>query len=450
MAKAPALLPGYQYRILPNGGDLAGELVTILDNVTFPDNDPRRRKVTVDHDGETIYLLPRVIADLPEVMAPTVAVEPLAPLQQAVTTAFTIPVAVNTVTTPVMSSFKGLSEITDPMDPRLDHLRPKRRKVLKYKTRTMANGMTDIEFFLQFTSDAMRKSNEMRPVNVCLRGDTQSGKTFLVEALAWAWSDLLAQGQRDRGETVTFLKAMPIFTLSGSAGITDYDLFGQTTNYTDPATGERNLVWLSGVVDLAARCGGILYLDEMNFMGTRVTSSLHSVIDHRHSFTNRNKAVWMENANGTGIHMPETVDTALDLWVIATINEGYQGVGEMNEAYAGRFRNILWGYHDEVERDLVKSPSIRLFAEALRTARAGRKLQTPVGTAHLEAFKLDLDVFGQEMAFANFLGMFKPNERKGVSDIYTVRGYQKMIEDEVKQAAINDALNAQGTTTQVI
>ena len=32
-------------------------------------------------------------------------------------------------------------------------------------------------------------------------------------------------------------------------------------------------MWLPGVVDLAAQVGGILYLDEVNAMGERVTSS---------------------------------------------------------------------------------------------------------------------------------------------------------------------------------
>src|SRR4051794_862950 len=85
MAKAPALLPGYQYRILPNGGDLAGEVVTILDNISFPDSDPRRRKVTVEHDGNTIYILPRMLEDLPIIAkAPVAPVVPATPVQTAV------------------------------------------------------------------------------------------------------------------------------------------------------------------------------------------------------------------------------------------------------------------------------------------------------------------------------------------------------------------------------
>ena len=136
------------------------------------------------------------------------------------------------------------------------------------------------------------------------------------------------------------------------------------------------LIWLSGVVDLAARCGGILYLDEANFMGERVTSSLHPLADHRHHFINRNKPVYKD-----GQFMPETVTGHLDLWIIATINEGYRGTGNFNEAFAGRFENVLWGYNDEVERILVKSP--RCASSPRLCVRLGRPRPSPRRSAPL-------------------------------------------------------------------
>ena len=96
----------------------------------------------------------------------------------------------------------AINPITDPMDPRLDHLRPVRAKVRRYLNRVMANGMTDIEFLLTFTNDDYRAKNEGRPANIMLKGDTQSGKTFLVEVLAVAWADAMG-----------LPKPMPIFTL---------------------------------------------------------------------------------------------------------------------------------------------------------------------------------------------------------------------------------------------
>ena len=162
----------------------------------------------------------------------------------------------------------------------------------------------------------------------------------------------------------------------GSSGITDYDLFGQTTSYTDPVTGQERLVWLPGIVDLAAQVGGILYLDEVNAMPERVTISLHPLADHRHHFVNRNKPVCKD-----GQFMPDAVVGDLDLWIIGTYNEGYRGMSQMNEAFINRFRHIPWGYDKAVEDKLINSPAIRILGERLRLARAANQIRTPVGTA---------------------------------------------------------------------
>jgi hypothetical protein len=285
----------------------------------------------------------------------------------------------------------------------------------------MPNGMTDVEFLLTFTNDDYRAKNELRPANVMLKGDTQSGKTFLVEVLAVAWA-----------EKMGLPKPMPIFTLSGSAGVTDFDLFGQVTSYTDPATGVESLVWLPGIVDMAARCGGILYLDEINAMVERTTSSLHPLTDHRHQFVNRNKPVLRG-----GQFMPETTTAHTDLWVIGTYNEGYRGMGEMNEAFLNRFRHIRWDYSDAVEKKLINSPAIRLLGEALRTARTAnqRGLRTPVGTSALQHLEEDCIAFGIEMGLDVFVGLFKNSEADVVREIIDGRSIRILLEQEMMASA---------------
>jgi hypothetical protein len=418
MALAPSLLPGFRYVI--EQGLLLGEVVTIVDNKTFPDSDTeRRRKVTVRfEDGTVDYILPRLIGETPvgienpalvPVVAPTVV--PTAPAEEVTT------VIANDIPLEVVGS--QVRPITDPMDPRLDHLRPSKKKVRKYIRRTMANGMTDVEFLLSFTSDAYRARNEAHPANVMLKGDTQSGKTMLVEVLAVMWA-----------EAMGLPKPMPVFTLSGSSGVTDYDLFGQTTSYTDPETGAESLVWLPGVVDMAAHCGGILYLDEVNAMGERVTSSLHPVADHRHTFVNRNKPV-----KRNGVFMPETVRTHEDLWIIGTYNEGYSGMGKLNEAFNNRFRTIPWGYDEAVENKLITSPTVRLLGDALRTARATKAhgLRTPVGTAALQNLQQDVETFGPAVAIEVFTGMFVGGEMDVVNAIVRDRSILILLEQEEEQ-----------------
>ena len=142
-----------------------------------------------------------------------------------------------------------------------------------------------------------------------LKGDTQSGKTILVEVLAVKWAEAgTAQADAD-------LHALWLVAASPTT----------TCSVRPPATPTRRrarsrLVWLPGLVDLAAQVGGILYLDEVNALGERVTISLHPLADHRHHFINRNKPVWKN-----GQFMPDTVTGTLDLWIIGTYNDGTTG-----------------------------------------------------------------------------------------------------------------------------
>jgi hypothetical protein len=420
MARANQLIPGFQYAI--TGGVFTGETVTIVDNTPFPDGTPDQRKITVAGPEGEFVILPRLIDPTPlGVGAPiATAIAGPAPVKKILPRVTPAPEPVKAESVVVVDQARVSRIVTNPivdvMDPRLDHLRPSRTKVKAYINRMMENGQTDVEFLLTFTNAHYRERNDGYPANIMLKGDTQSGKTFLVEVLAVKWADALG-----------LPKPMPIFTLSGSSGITDYDLFGQTTSYTDPETGVESLVWLPGMVDLAAQVGGILYLDEINAFGERVTSSLHPLADHRHHFVNRNKPVFKD-----GQFMPDTVVADLDLWIIGTYNEGYRGMGEMNEAFINRFRHLVWGYDDEVEKKLVTSAAVELLGKRLRVARDANQIRTPVGTAALQRLEDDVISFGVSLGLGVFLGMFKPAERAQVQAIVTDASIPLMLQEEAR------------------
>ena len=441
MALTASLRPGFKYTI--TSGPLEGETVTIKNNKAIPDGQDNARKVLViTPEGEDFYILPRQLSDDPVGMAgteaspavATVMVEAMNAPAEAPQVAFDRVLAAAapvTIQTPQgVQVVRQINPITDPMDERLDHLRPSRRKLAQYESREMANGMKDTEFLLLFTTDVYREddNNQGRPQSINIKGDTQSGKTLLVECLAILWADALG-----------LPKPMPVFTIMGSSGVTDFDLFGQTTSYTDPVTGVESLVWLPGMVELAAQVGGILYLDEVNALDPRVTSSLHSLVDHRHAFVNRNKAIWRK-----GQFMPEVVKASFDLWVISTLNEAYAGMGKQNEAFINRFEHIVWGYSGEVEQVLVKSSAIRLLGDALRTARERNSLRTPIGTAALQRCHRNVKVMGPVMGLFTLTSMFLPNERPIVESIIEDRSILILLNEELRQAAAED--KARGVT----
>lgn len=387
-------------------GEFKGLTATIVDPKPFPDTDlQRRRKITVDvqigDHAERVYILPRMLESNVVAFPSTPAVSASPHTGEAVV-----------LPHPVTGAPTYLpGDITDPDDPRLDPWRPDPAIVKSYISRAMPNGEKDTEFLLKFWD--MRRDR-----NLCLVGDTQSGKTMLVQVLA-----VLAGAKRPSGQP------LPVFTLSGSAGVTDFDLFGQPTAFTGP-DGHERLVWLPGVVDLAARAGGILYADEMNMISERYTSSLHSLADHRRAFVNRQKAVAFQH-EGETVFMPEVVEAHEDFWFVATINPaGYKGTGSMNEAFSNRWTFIPWDYDEAVERKLVPSSAVRLFGQALREARANRAISTPVGTAALSRMCQDADLFGAETAVWMLKAMFTPSEQPKVEAIALDRSILMLLQDE--------------------
>lgn len=399
MASAHSLIPGLQYPIVD--GPLSGNVCTVINNVTFPDTDERRRKIEVvigePGDGDTYYILPRFIGDTPLVDGDTdiaaAAAAAKAQRGQRVVTA---------------------TLITDPMDERVDILRPNPAVVEQYVHRTMPNGKTDIEFLLEFVTNPTYRSSTGHAPNIALKGDTQGGKTMLVHVLAVEWAKALG-----------LPKPMPVFTLSGSSGITDFDLFGQPTTYTGP-DGRERIVWLPGTLALAASVGGILYADEINAVSERVTSSMHPMLDHRRCFINRNRPVPVPG----GGFMPETVNVNPMLWCVSTYNEGYRGMSQQNEAFLNRFRHIEWDYDSAVEKTLVKFQSVLILGDAVRQARSQGVLRTPVGTAALQNLVTDVIVHGVSMGLNIFVGMFPPVERILVRDIIRDRSIDVLLEAE--------------------
>ena len=297
--------------------------------------------------------------------------------------------------------------ISDPMDARLDSYRPDPTVLDHYCSRRQPGGMLDTELLLGYWAQRDSKGYSQ---NVMLVGETQSGKTMLVQVLACLIANELGLS-----------KPMPIFTLSGSAGVTDYDMLGQPTAYVDADGGER-LVWLPGLVDLASRVPSLLYLDEVNMMAERVTSTLHPVCDDRRTFVNRAKAVCID-----GEFLPELVTVNTDTWIIGTYNTGYRGAGAMNEAFLNRFRHLPWDYDSAVEQRLVSSPAVLLLGKALRDARAMHAISTPVGTKVLMRLADDVRHRGIETALWVFTGMFPPHEKAKIEAIIADRSIPQLL-----------------------
>lgn len=245
---------------------------------------------------------------------------------------------------------------------------------------------------------------------VLLAGPTGAGKTFLVEAFAASLG-------------------VPLFTIGGSAGVTEADLYGRYVPVIDPATGDERLEWADGPVTLAARWGGILYVDESNTIPPEITSALHSATDARRRIEVRGHAVPYEAPDGTTRYQQEVIDLHPDCWVVTAGNEGYNGTQDWNQAFKNRFEIVQIDYSAYVESHLIASPALIDFAETLREqCRIGR-LYTPVSTVRLIAFERNLYELGYDYAVFSLLGYFAEDERPVIEGVLN-DGFSDRICDE--------------------
>lgn len=392
MVAAKALHKGMS--VIVNSGPFKGLTATVVNPEVFPDGHPDQRKVVVDINGVgEVNIIPKQL-NIGTGLTPTVS-------------------TTTTHDEPYLKAPKVVSAttpITSLDDPALDRWRPSRPNLLKeYVSRTLPDGKIDTDVMLTMWRDA--RVNGYAP-NVGLVGDTSTGKTMLVEVMA----HLVAK-------EMGLSKPLPIFLLAGDSAITDHDMFGQ---YRPDENGD--LVWMEGIVALAARLGGILYLDEINAMPGNVTSALHPLCDDRRQFVNIRRPV----DDGHGGKMAEVVYASRDLWIISTYNPGYAGMSRTNEAFAARFEWLPWDYNDDVERKLIKSPAIRLLGQALRSARDTRAISTPVGTSALQRLERNVALFGVDFALFAFAGRFTSKSEKAVVDtIIEDRSIRVMLNTEV-------------------
>ncbi len=406
-------------------GQYAGHTATVLDPEVRPNDDlVNRRKVLVEVDGIFMtneegdeipfqtYILPRLLDTHTEQTIPTAATTTVIPQESIVTVTHN-----NHSQYGAATAIAQATKITDPMDPALDRFRPDVGVVNRYISRTVPGGLSDIDYFL-----GLREQRDVRGFspNVALVGDTQSGKTMLVEVLA------VVAAERDG-----LPKPYPIFTISGSGGVTNYDIYGQTTAVI--VNGQEVLVWMEGMAPIAAACG-FLYLDEWNAVSPSQAVAIHPLLDHRRAFINYQKAV----PDGHGGYSPEVVEANPKyFWAISTINPDYKGTQQMAEASTNRFRWFPWDYDDATEAKLIPSKTILSFGALLREAYHIRAITVPVGTSALERLCHDCATFGVECALWSFEGMFPLKERPRVRGFIEEKGIDVALQQEYPTPSFN-------------
>lgn len=391
-------------QVVANSGPLEGVRGVLVSTEVVPDGQPNQRKILVRwDDGVEDYVLPRQL-DIVNELVTTFVAQGGQPSASAV--------APSTFTQEQIEAVQELKPLPDhPDHPFYDRYRPGESVLKQYKSRENVFGseLTDIDYLLWWWNQ--RENGYSVPV--ALSGDTQAGKTMFFRRLCFA----IAQ-------SMGLEKPVPLFTLMGSNAITDHDLFG--TVRTDPSTGRP--VFMRGIVQTAVEAPVcLLNLDEPNAMAGSTQSSLFSILDDRHSFTNLRLPVRTDYG-----YLPAVTTVSKGCWVVASWNPAYSGMNKVNEAFRARFKMIKWGYDTKLEDDILKSPTLRVLADALRNLRDKRVISTPIGMTDLLRLKAEAEKFGSAVALSSFLGTFQSSaEESAVSSALTDNSVHQMFFTEI-------------------
>lgn len=261
---------------------------------------------------------------------------------------------------------------------------PPKRYFKEYVARKVAGNMTDLDVY-----DYALQSK----VNVLIEGPTGLGKTSSV--LAWA---------ADRG--------VPFASVPSNVGIDPSQLFGRYIPAVD-----GTFEWVDGPVTAVVRNGGVLLINEINFMPDRIATVLFGLLDKRRQITLLD-------------HKSEVIDAHDDLLVVADMNPGYEGTRPLNRALRNRFGvQMSWDYDPAIESGLLISTAIQEMASKFRVAARTGQYETPVSTNMLQEFERTTVAVSYEFAAMNFLGHFPDSERAAARLV--LESYEDRLKTEI-------------------
>ena len=184
--------------------------------------------------------------------------------------------------------------------------------------------------------------------------------------------------------------------------------------------------FILGELALAVLHGGIILLDEINFLKPNIGAYLHGLLDTRRTLV-------IPEAQGSSA--PTYIKAHSDCVIIGAYNPNYQGTRPLNEAFKNRFAIQLdFPYLNEVEEQLVQSESLLTLANNLRLEFDAGNIATPISTNLLietEEFACDEEL-GFDFALINFLNHFPLDEQQPVKEVLIQVApniYQELFEE---------------------
>lgn len=210
------------------------------------------------------------------------------------------------------------------------------------------------------------------------------------------------QGHAGTGKTTSLMtfsakNGLEFGSMSCNAGVEPSQFFGR---YVPNAEGK--LEWRDGLFTHFFRNGGVLVIDEANFLPQKIASVLHGVLDDRRVLT------LLE-------HDGEVITANENLLIAMCYNDGYKGTSKFNEAFSDRFWiKLNFEYDIEIEKKFIPSNTLLTLAESMRADAIAGTYETPVSTRLLKQFVDLAQNLSYDFAVDNFVNNFREDERASV------------------------------------
>lgn len=223
--------------------------------------------------------------------------------------------------------------------------------------------------------------------------------------------NILLEGSAGTGKTTSpmyfgYTQNQGVYIVSCSVGIEVGHFVGKTIIKPNGEAG-----WVDGVLTQAMKHGDILVLDEIDFAPTKILQRLQDVLQNR-------TLSLIENGG-------EVVKAHPDFMIVATYNRTYKGSNKLNEALLDRFKvKQYFDYDTEIEKQLIKSPTLLELANKMRADSIQGIYSTPISLRLLLAFQSLSTELNYEFAADNFLMNFIPEERSSVKLLLEAHRFQ--------------------------
>jgi MoxR-like ATPase len=256
--------------------------------------------------------------------------------------------------------------------------------VRSYVPRTFADGLTEEQIYTY----ALKTKK-----NVSIQGPAGTGKTTSLMTFA-------AKNGLEFG------------SMSCNAGAEPSQFFGRMT-----PTKEGKLNWKDGLFTYFFRNGGVLVIDEADFLPQKVASSTHSALDGRRLLT-------LLDNNG------EVITAHPNLLIVMCYNgNGYRGTSKMNEAFNDRYAiKLTFDYDTDIEKKFIPSKTLLELATSMRADTIAGTYETPVSTRLLKNFVDLAQNLSYDFAVDNFVNNFKEDERSSVKLLLDSQRYNLELE----------------------